>query len=57
MHYENVSEKKPISTDNNQCVIRQKTLNTKATNNKENIHEFNFKSAKNKELQKLQNVI
>jgi hypothetical protein len=26
------------------------TLNTKTTNNKENIHKFNFKAAKNKEF-------
>jgi hypothetical protein len=57
----NVSEKEPISADegatkrgasglnNNQSAIHT-TLNTKTTNNKEKIHEFNFKAAKNKEF-------
>jgi hypothetical protein len=60
--FENVSEKEPISADvryktgasrlnNNQYAIYQRTvttLNTKTTNNKEKIHEFNLKAAKNK---------
>jgi hypothetical protein len=56
--FENVSEKEPISADvryktgasrlnNNQYAIYQTvTLNTKTTNNKGKIHEFNLKAAK-----------
>jgi hypothetical protein len=36
--------------NNNKCAIQQRTittLNTKLTNDKEKIHEFNFKAAKN----------
>jgi hypothetical protein len=39
-----------FTKNNNQCAIQQRTitLNTKLTNDKEKIHEFNFKAAKNK---------
>jgi predicted secreted protein len=60
MHYENVSEKEPISADegaslkiiiNTQYSIEKiTTLNTKTTNNNKKIVEFNFNSAKNKEF-------
>jgi hypothetical protein len=46
MHHENVSEKKPISTKRGTSRLN----NTKTTNNKEKIKEFNFKAAKNKEF-------
>jgi hypothetical protein len=46
MHHENVSEKKPISTKRGTSRLN----NTKRTNNKEKIKEFNFKAAKNKEF-------
>jgi hypothetical protein len=35
---------------NNQCARTITTLNTKTPNNKEKIHEFNFKAAKNKKF-------
>jgi hypothetical protein len=53
MHYENVSEEESISATNGRFMLkinvqqRTTTLNTKTTNNKEKIHEFNFKAAKN----------
>jgi hypothetical protein len=57
MHYENVSEKEPISADEGGRLTLKlingqystiKTLNTKTRNIKEKVHEFNFKAAKNK---------
>jgi hypothetical protein len=54
---ENVCEKEPMRAPQNGRFIKNYnqyaigiTLNTKSKSNKENIHEFNFKAAKNKEF-------
>jgi hypothetical protein len=55
MPYENVSEKESTSADEGASlkIINTQynnTINTKTTNNKEKMYEFNFKAAKNKEF-------